>query len=70
LTPPAGLELRSYQKDAIRAWSKADGRGVFAMAAGGLGLHRRSARGASYRLRMQSIAREAGAGGRLVPSRT
>ena len=29
LTPPAGLELRPYQKDAIRAWSKA---GVFGMA--------------------------------------
>ena len=34
LTPPAGLELRPYQKDAIRAWSKAGGRGVFAMATG------------------------------------
>ncbi|HYN78030.1 MAG TPA: DEAD/DEAH box helicase family protein, partial [Lamprocystis sp. (in: g-proteobacteria)] len=32
--PPAGLELRPYQKDAIRAWSKAGGRGVFAMATG------------------------------------
>ncbi|WP_295438596.1 phospholipase D-like domain-containing protein [uncultured Thiodictyon sp.] len=29
LTPPAGLELRPYQKDAVRAWSKA---GVFGMA--------------------------------------
>lgn len=34
LTPQIGLELRSYQKDAIRAWSKAGGRGVFAMATG------------------------------------
>lgn len=34
LTPPAGLELRPYQKDAIRAWSKAGGRGIFAMATG------------------------------------
>jgi superfamily II DNA or RNA helicase len=32
--PPAGIELRPYQKDAIRAWSKAGGRGVFAMATG------------------------------------
>lgn len=34
LTPPAGLELQPYQKDAIRAWSKAGGRGIFAMATG------------------------------------
>lgn len=34
LRPPVGLELRPYQRDAIRAWSKAGGRGVFAMAAG------------------------------------
>jgi hypothetical protein len=34
LRQPAGLELRPYQKDAIRAWSKAGGRGVFAMATG------------------------------------
>jgi hypothetical protein len=34
LTPYIGLELRTYQKDAIRAWSKAGGRGVFAMATG------------------------------------
>ena len=33
-SPPIGLELRPYQKDAIRAWSKAGGRGVFAMATG------------------------------------
>lgn len=31
---PAGLELRLYQKDAIRAWSQAGGLGVFAMATG------------------------------------
>lgn len=34
LTPYIGLELRTYQKDAIRAWSKAGGRGIFAMATG------------------------------------
>jgi len=34
LAPPVGLDLRPYQKDAIRAWSKAGGRGVFAMATG------------------------------------
>ncbi len=34
LTPHIGLELRAYQKDAIRAWSKAGGRGVFAVATG------------------------------------
>lgn len=33
-TPPAGLELRPYQKDAIRAWIKNHGRGVLAMATG------------------------------------
>lgn len=32
--PPAGLELRPYQKDAIRAWSKSGGRGILAMATG------------------------------------
>jgi hypothetical protein len=32
--PPVGLELRPYQKDAIRAWSQAGGRGVVAMATG------------------------------------
>lgn len=32
--PPPGLDLRPYQKAAIRAWSKAGGRGVFAMATG------------------------------------
>ncbi len=32
--PPAGLELRPYQVDAIRAWSQAGGRGIFAMATG------------------------------------
>lgn len=31
---PAGLELREYQKEAIRAWSKAGGRGILAMATG------------------------------------
>lgn len=31
---PAGFELRSYQADAIRAWSKAGGKGIFAMATG------------------------------------
>lgn len=32
--PPAGLELRPYQKEAIRAWSKNEGRGILAMATG------------------------------------
>lgn len=32
--PPPGLELRPYQVDAIRAWSKAGGKGIFAMATG------------------------------------
>ena len=32
--PPRGLELRPYQVDAIRAWSKAGGKGIFAMATG------------------------------------
>jgi hypothetical protein len=32
--PPRGLELRPYQIDAIRAWSKAGGKGIFAMATG------------------------------------
>lgn len=32
--PPSGMELRPYQKDAIRAWSKRGGRGVLAMATG------------------------------------
>ncbi len=32
--PPTGLDLRPYQKDAIRAWSAAGGRGIFAMATG------------------------------------
>ncbi len=31
---PPGLTLRPYQKDAIRAWSKAGGRGILAMATG------------------------------------
>jgi DNA phosphorothioation system restriction enzyme len=31
---PADLELREYQKEAIRAWSKAGGRGILAMATG------------------------------------
>lgn len=34
LSLPVGLELRPYQKDAIRAWIKAGGRGIFAMATG------------------------------------
>jgi DNA phosphorothioation system restriction enzyme len=34
LAVPPGLVLRPYQEDAIRAWSKAGGRGVFAMATG------------------------------------
>jgi DNA phosphorothioation system restriction enzyme len=32
--PPHGLVLRPYQVDAIRAWSKAGGKGIFAMATG------------------------------------
>jgi len=32
--PPRGFELRPYQEDAIRAWIKAGGRGIFAMATG------------------------------------
>ena len=32
--PPPGLDLRPYQKDAIRAWSKEGGRGILAMATG------------------------------------
>jgi len=32
--PPPGLELRPYQIDAIRNWSKAGGKGIFAMATG------------------------------------
>lgn len=32
--PPKGFELRPYQIDAIRAWSKAGGKGIFAMATG------------------------------------
>ena len=31
---PQGIELRSYQRDAIRAWVKANGRGLLAMATG------------------------------------
>jgi DNA phosphorothioation system restriction enzyme len=31
---PGNLELRPYQIDAIRAWSKAGGKGIFAMATG------------------------------------
>jgi DNA phosphorothioation system restriction enzyme len=31
---PPGLELRPYQKDAIRAWSKNGGRGILVMATG------------------------------------
>lgn len=31
---PAGFELRDYQADAIRAWSKAGGKGILAMATG------------------------------------
>lgn len=33
-TPPRGKELRDYQKAAIQAWSKAGGKGIFAMATG------------------------------------
>lgn len=32
--PPDGFQLRPYQADAIRAWSKAGGKGIFAMATG------------------------------------
>lgn len=32
--PPKSFELRPYQVDAIRAWSKAGGKGIFAMATG------------------------------------
>jgi DNA phosphorothioation system restriction enzyme len=32
--PPAGFDLRIYQGDAIRAWSQAGGKGIFAMATG------------------------------------
>lgn len=32
--PPRGFDLRSYQADAIRAWSKAGGKGILAMATG------------------------------------
>ncbi len=32
--PPRGFELRPYQVEAIRAWSKAGGRGILAMATG------------------------------------
>jgi DNA phosphorothioation system restriction enzyme len=32
--PPKGFDLRPYQADAIRAWSKAGGKGIFAMATG------------------------------------
>lgn len=32
--PPRGFELRPYQIEAIRAWSKAGGKGIFAMATG------------------------------------
>ena len=32
--PPANFDLRSYQADAIRAWSKAGGQGILAMATG------------------------------------
>lgn len=32
--PPAGFDLRPYQADAIRAWSKNGGRGILAMATG------------------------------------
>lgn len=33
-SPPKGFELRPYQIDAIRAWSKEGGKGIFAMATG------------------------------------
>lgn len=32
--PPPGFDLRPYQGDAIRAWSKAGGKGILAMATG------------------------------------
>lgn len=32
--PPEGFDLRPYQADAIRNWSKAGGKGIFAMATG------------------------------------
>jgi DNA phosphorothioation system restriction enzyme len=32
--PPRGFELRPYQVEAIRAWSQAGGKGIFAMATG------------------------------------
>lgn len=32
--PPKSFELRPYQADAIRAWSKSGGKGIFAMATG------------------------------------
>lgn len=32
--PPPGFELRPYQVEAIRAWSRAGGKGIFAMATG------------------------------------
>lgn len=32
--PPRGFELRPYQAEAIRAWIKAGGKGIFAMATG------------------------------------
>lgn len=32
--PPHGFDLRPYQAEAIRAWSKAGGKGIFAMATG------------------------------------
>ncbi|MFO1432241.1 MAG: DNA phosphorothioation system restriction enzyme [Candidatus Competibacteraceae bacterium] len=32
--PHRGFELRPYQREAIRAWSKAGGKGIFAMATG------------------------------------
>jgi DNA phosphorothioation system restriction enzyme len=32
--PPHGFDLRPYQADAIRSWSKAGGKGIFAMATG------------------------------------
>lgn len=32
--PPPGFDLRGYQGDAIRAWSRAGGRGILAMATG------------------------------------
>ncbi|MFT3783700.1 MAG: DEAD/DEAH box helicase family protein [Nibricoccus sp.] len=34
LVLPNGLDVRDYQKDAIRAWSANQGRGIFAMATG------------------------------------